>query len=176
MHTSCLGPQPDSRESCGAGGMLLRIKTKSTCAVLRSKNSHEICYKVETRRKLSWVWGRAGPGFLVRPAPDSTRPIPAQGQTIAPGSGPLPRICPLWRDILWDLRFFRMARGKAKFCMACPLSNAPLSFPMAWQNFGPAVCHRSPNRATSRVPGPAGSRAMRRVGWREKENHMHRAT
>ena len=35
-----------------------------------------------------------------------------------------------------------MARGKAKFCMACPLSNAPLSFPMAWQNFGPAVCHR----------------------------------
>ena len=82
----------------------------------------------------SGVPGEARAGF--NPANPRTRPNHCPRQWAAPA------YLPFVARYIWDLRFFRMAQGNAKFCMACPLSNASLSFPMAWQNFGPAVCHR----------------------------------
>ena len=75
------------------------------------------------------------------------------------------RVSALCGEIYGICVFFRWRGVGRIFAWHAPYLTRPSPSPWHGRTLAPRCA--TANRATSRVPGPAGSRAMRRVGWRE---------
>ena len=75
------------------------------------------------------------------------------------------RVSALCGEIYGICVFFRWRGVRRNFAWHAPYLTRPSPSPWHGRTLAPRCA--TANRATSRVPGPAGSRAMRRVGWRE---------